>query len=257
VGANHAAAAPGDGSYRPGDSLVHALPAHVKIVAAFAFVFCVVATPRTEAWAFAGYAALLAVVAAVADVPLSFVARRAVIELPFVVLAVFLPFTGEPDTVILGVPVSETGLWAAFGLLAKGTLGVATSILLAATTPVPELLLGLQRLHLPDAITQIATLMVRYLAVVTDQARRMRTARLSRGDDPRFLWQAGGFARSLGTLFLRSYERGERVYLAMVSRGYQGRLPLGDEQPAGRAAWAQALALPACGLAVAVLAWSG
>jgi cobalt/nickel transport system permease protein len=249
--------APGDGLYRPGDSAVHALPAHVKIVAAFGFVFCVVATPRTAVWAFAAYALLLGAVAAVARIPPAFVARRAVIELPFVVLAVFLPFAGEPDTVVLGVAVSQTGLWAAFALLVKGTLGVVTSVLLAATTPVADLLVGLQRLRLPEAVTQIATLMVRYLAVVSDEARRMRMARLARGDDPRFLWQLRGFARSLGTLFLRSYERGERVYLAMVSRGYEGRLPLGDAQPAGRTAWLQALALPVGGLAVAVLAWSG
>ena len=50
----------------------------------------------------------------------------------------------------------------------------------------------------------------------------MRRARLSRGHDPRFLWQVGATARGVGALFVRSYERGERVHLAMLSRGFDG-----------------------------------
>ena len=61
--------------------------------------------------------------------------------------------------------------------------------------------------------------MLRYLDVLVGEARRMRVARISRGDDPRFLWQLRGFAAGIGALFLRAFERGERVYLAMVSRG--------------------------------------
>jgi cobalt/nickel transport system permease protein len=53
----------------------------------------------------------------------------------------------------------------------------------------------------------------------------MRIARISRGHDPRFLWQVGATARGIGALFVRSYERGERVHLAMVSRGWTGTMP--------------------------------
>ena len=61
--------------------------------------------------------------------------------------------------------------------------------------------------------------MLRYVDVIAGEARRMRMARVSRGHDPRFLWQVGATARGVGALFLRSYERGERVHLAMLSRG--------------------------------------
>ena len=74
-------------------------------------------------------------------------------------------------------------------------------------------------------LTQIATFMLRYLDVLVGEARRMRVARISRGDDPRFLWQVRGFAAGVGALFLRAFERGERVYLAMMSRGYRGGCP--------------------------------
>ena len=88
-----------------------------------------------------------------------------------------------------------------------------------------DLILGLDRLRCPQILTQIATFMLRYLDVLAGEARRMRVARLSRGDDPRFLWQLRGFAAGVGALFLRAFERGERVYLAMLSRGYDGRMP--------------------------------
>ena len=99
---------------------------------------------------------------------------------------------------------------------------MAASIVLAATTPVAELLRGLERLRVPRVLVAIAGFMVRYLDVIAGEVRRMRVARLSRGHDPRWIWQARAVAASAGTLFIRSYERGERVHLAMLSRGYAG-----------------------------------
>ena len=100
-----------------------------------------------------------------------------------------------------------------------------TSLTLAATTPLRDLLLGLQRLGAPALVVTIATLMLRYVDVIAGEARRMRLARISRGHDPRFLWQVGATARGVGSLFVRSYDRGERVHLAMLARGWAGRMP--------------------------------
>jgi cobalt/nickel transport system permease protein len=90
-------------------------------------------------------------------------------------------------------------------------------------------------------VTTIATLMVRYLEVIAAEARRMRLARVARGHDPRFLWQIGPTVRGIGTLFLRSYERGERVHLAMLARGYTGSMPVLGDTTATRRTWARAL----------------
>ena len=126
-----------------------------------------------------------------------------------------------------------------------------------ALGPMRDLIVGLDRLRCPAVFTQIATFMLRYLDVLADDARRMRIARLARGYDPRFLWQVKAFAVSVGALFLRAYERGERVYLAMVSRGYAGRLPRaeGDRAPAGQ--WVAAAVLPAATAGIALAAALG
>ena len=202
------------------------------------------------------YAAALIVLARVAGLPLPTLARRLVIELPFLLFAVFLPLVGQGERVeVLGVSLAVEGLWAAWNIVAKGTIGVATSVILAATTPVPELLRGLERLRLPAAFTTVAGFMVRYLDVITDEVRRMRIARISRGHDPRWIWQARAVAATAGTLFIRSYERGERVYLAMVSRGYAGSMPVLQDLAASRGQWLAALSLPAAAALVAATAW--
>ncbi|MFE1885457.1 cobalt ECF transporter T component CbiQ, partial [Streptomyces diastatochromogenes] len=225
--------------YRHGHSSVHALPPHTKLAAVFAFVVVVVSTPREAMWAFAMYAVLLAFVAYRARVPAGFLLKRLLIEVPFVAFAVLMPFVAEGERVdALGLSLSVNGLWGAWNVLAKGTLGVAASVLLAATTELRELLLGLQRLKLPPLLVQIASFMIRYGDVITDEMRRMRIARESRGFEARGVRHWGVLAKSAGALFIRSYERGERVHLAMVSRGYAGAMPvMGLVSPSPRPRW--------------------
>jgi cobalt/nickel transport system permease protein len=98
--------------------------------------------------------------------------------------------------------------------------------------------------------------MIRYGDVITDEMRRMRIARESRGFEARGVRHWGVLAKSAGALFIRSYERGERVHLAMVSRGYAGSMPVIDEVTASRAQWWYALALPFAALVVCLLGWT-
>jgi cobalt/nickel transport system permease protein len=236
-------------------SAVHRLAPEVKIAATVLFTIVVVITPREEFAAFGGYAALLAAVAVLARVRPLWLAKRATIELPFVLLALVLPFAGHGERVTwLGMSLSVDGLYGAWNIFAKGTLGVLASLLLAASTTTRDLIHGLDRLRCPQVLTQIATFMLRYLDVLTGEARRMRIARLSRGHDPRFLWQVKAFAIGVGALFLRAFERGERVYLAMVSRGYTGRLPSPEGSAATASHWAAAAVVPVAAGVIAVAA---
>ncbi|MCW2739438.1 cobalt ECF transporter T component CbiQ [Nocardioides sp.] len=209
-----------------GHSAVHRAPAHLKLLALVGFMLVVVATPRSWPAAYAVEALVLLSVVALSRVPVAYLAPRMVIELPFALFAVLVPFISHgPRTEVLGITVSEPGLHAGIALLVKGTLGVLASLTLAATTEPQDLLRGLQRLRMPDLIVQIMGFMIRYLDVVTAELTRMMTALRSRGCDPRSPRHWPVLARSLGALFIRSYERGERVHLAMLSRGYDGRLP--------------------------------
>ena len=214
-----------------GHSWLHRAPAHLKLLGLLAFMLVVVATPKDWYPAYGLYLLVLAGVVATSQVPPAYLLKRMVVEVPFLVFALLMPLIATgPRTEVLGLSLSEAGLLAAWALLAKGTLGVLASLTLAATTEPRALLFGLERLRVPDLLVQIMGFMVRYLDVVGAEMGRMKVARESRGftaRDPRH-WPV--LARSSGALFIRSYERGERVHLAMLSRGYTGTLPRLDRR---------------------------
>jgi len=242
--------------YLERDTVIHRLAPQCKVMAVLLFVVAVVSTPRGTAWPYAVYATALVAVAAIALVPAPVIVRRMVVEIPFVVFALLLPIVSlGPRVDVLWFSLSESGLQAAFVLLAKGTLGVVASILLAATTQPRDLLLGLQRLRMPQLLVQIMTFMFRYIEVVFAEMDRMRIARESRG----FRARSGGglrvLAHSAGALFIRCYERGERVHLAMLSRGYTGRLPVLADVGGGARQWAVAASLPAVAVVTTTCAW--
>ncbi|WP_446222557.1 cobalt ECF transporter T component CbiQ [Nocardia sp. IBHARD005] len=242
--------------YLAGTSPAHRAPTEVKIVCAVVAVFAVVATPRELLWPFGCYGLGLVALWRWWGIPLRWIAPRLLIELPFVVLAILLPFAaGQPRTEVLGLSLSVAGLYAAWGIIAKGTIGVGISLTLAATTSVRALPEGLTRLRVPGTIVMIVVLMLRYVDVLVAEAARMRLARISRGDDPRTLRQAGATARGVGTLFLRSYERGERVHLAMLSRGFDGTVPDVGTEPATRRQWLLGCLPAVAAIAVCAGAW--
>ncbi len=216
-----------------GHSVVHRAPAHLKLAVLVGFMLLVVSTPHAWVPAFVGYAVVLLVVVALSRVPPTYLAKRMLIETPFVLFALLVPFVATgPRIEVVGVSLSQPGLVAAATLLTKATLGVLAALTLAATTEPQAVLAGLRRLRLPDLIVQIMGFMLRYLDVVTAELGRMTTAMRSRGYDPRSPRHWPVLARSLGALFIRSYERGERVHLAMLARGYDGTLPSADPRAA-------------------------
>lgn len=159
-----------------------------------------------------------------------------------------MPFFGTGESFrILGFTIYESGIWAGLGIIAKGTLGILTAIVLSSTTTARELLRGLERLKLPSLIIQIATFMLRYMNVVNDEMERMRIARASRGFEATGVKHWRVLGQSAGALFIRSYERGERVHLAMISRGYKGLMP---QETNVKTSWADLLR----GLALPILA---
>ncbi len=127
--------------------------------------------------------------------------------------------------------------------------------MLAGTTQIPELLRGFDTLRAPRVVTSIMMFMVRYLDVVLGELSRMRVAMQSRGHRPRWLGHVKPFAQSIGHVFIRSYERGERVYLAMVSRGYTGAMPVSPTDGATIGQWSAVLAVAAAAWLVAGLGW--
>jgi cobalt/nickel transport system permease protein len=223
---------------------LHRAPAECKVLATIVFVLAVALVPRgAVVWPYAVDGLVLLVVAVIARADPRMMAGRLAIELPFVLFVIVLPF------------VAEDGGWLAFGIVAKATLAVLATGVLAWTTPGPEILRGAERLGLPRALVAIAGFALRYVQVVLDELQRMRLARVQRGDRARWLWQSRAGARGVGALAVRTFERGERVHVAMLARGYDGRMPsLRLAPPASPVAWISAAVVPAVAVAVLVAA---
>ncbi|HEY3894573.1 MAG TPA: cobalt ECF transporter T component CbiQ [Pseudonocardiaceae bacterium] len=231
----------------PADTPVHRMAPQCKVAATALFVLAVACTPPGRYWPYLWYLLLLAAVAGLARLPPLLLVRRLLVEVPFLLFVLALPVLGgPPQLAVLGLSLSAPGLHAAATITLKATFGLLATGVLAATTPLPAIITGLERLRVPRVFTAVASFMVRYLEVLAAELARMRIAAACRGANPRWIWQVRDVTAGLGALVVRSLERGERVYLAMASRGYTGALPVAlSGAAASRAAWAGALAIPA------------
>lgn len=234
----------------------HKLPAQVKIASVFTFILIVVLTPGQIYQAHLTFACIVIGLLIWTKVSLLSIRKRLIIEIPFVLFAFFLPILGtDPKIDFFGIQLSEPGLWAGWNILIKATMGVMMSLVLSSTTSQRELLVGLEKLKFPKLLVQIMSFMIRYTVVVTEELKRMAIARESRCFEAKGPKHWGVLARSGGALFIRSYERGERVHMAMLSRGYTGQLPLTSVQISSRQDFINATLLPLSAIFV-ILIWS-
>ncbi len=233
--------------------MIHSLPSHTKIVAAFFFIVIAVSTPIQRWEAFVGFFLVLFMTVAAAKIPFTLLFKRALIEIPFIFFALLMPFFGTGERFEVGpLNLYREGLLAGAGIFIKGTLGVITAIILSTSTQAREILRGLERLRLPSLMVQIASFMLRYVNVVNSEMERMKVARESRGFEATGLKHWKVIATAAGALFIRSYERGERVHLAMISRGYDGVLPHDEPPHIPLSIWLRSLTLPISALIISL-----
>lgn len=243
-------------------SPVHRLDARAKILGLIGFAVIVVTTPPEALWAFVLYAFILAFVAGLARLSPIALAKRALVVLPFVIMvAVFLPFfhqDGDRVFSLGGAHVTEQGLLVLWNALAKALLGVLSMVVLGLTTTFSELVTGFERLRTPKVLVLTVTFMHRYSRLFLEESRRMQRAMASRNFRARWLGNVPTLGRMLGSLFLRSYSRGERVYVAMVSRGYEGTIHLEGDSVFGQmeALFLAGLLGAALAVRIATAVWS-
>lgn len=198
-----------DHSAPPAAGPLQRAPAGAKMAVAIGLVILLVAT-RPSWPLYAAVATVLAALALASRVPAGTLARRMILAEPFVlgvaVLALFQP----------------GGLHAFAALLVRSTLCVAALVLLSATTPFADMLAVLRRIRVPGLMVTTLMLMHRYLYVLSDESRRMRTGRASRTfARPSRAREWRGLAGMLSNLFVRASTRSERIYAAMCSRGWR------------------------------------
>jgi cobalt/nickel transport system permease protein len=211
------------------DSVLHRLDPRIKIVNFVALLFFIIFSRPASLLSFSLYGLLILLLIGSSKIPVYYILKRCLIVVPFILMtALFLPFWQQGETIPLfhignfQVNVSAAG-WIIFqSVLIKGIFSVACLTLLTASTPFPQLLAALENMKFPKLITMILSFMYRYIFLIEDEAMKMWQAMESRHvGGPRWL-HLKVIANMLGTLFIRSFERGERVYLSMCCRGFDG-----------------------------------
>jgi cobalt/nickel transport system permease protein len=213
------------------DSPVRRRDPRLKFLLSLLFILAVVLTPAGSWLAFGAYFGILTAIFAISRLPLVYVLKRSLIILPFILLlGIFNLFTRpgiELSSLDIGnwhLGVTDGGLVFIGTLLARSWLSVLALILLTSTTPLPGLLKGIERLGMPKVVVMLLSFMYRYLFLLIDEVLRMKNARDSRSiGRPTMAFQAKTVGDMIGSLFIRSYERGERVYAAMAARGFDGQ----------------------------------
>ena len=207
------------------DTVVHRLDPRAKVGATMMFAVGVVSFPRYEVLSLLPFFLFPVLMASLGDIPSGFIARKVVAVSPFAVfVGIFNPLF-DPSTVAIAPGVSVSGGWVAFAsILVKFALTVSAALLLIATTSFPGICRGLRRLGLPALFVSQLLFLYRYLFVLMEEAMRVARARDMRSFGKRGAG-VGVFVRIAGTLFLRTVERAERIYGAMLARGFRGDVP--------------------------------
>jgi len=217
--------------YSDGDSLIHRLDPRTKLITSLAFIVAVVLTPVSNWRVFIFYFCLVVALLIISRLPPLYVLKRSLVIFPFVLLvAIFIPFfkqgevAGSYNIGLWQVSVTYSGLVVLANVVVKAWLSILSLILLSATTQFTELLRGLRQSGVPEVIVLILSFMYRYIFVLVDETLRMRRAQDSRNFGGSRRRQLKTIGNMIGTLFIRSYERGERVYAAMLSRGFDSQI---------------------------------
>ncbi len=220
-----------------GHSFFHRMHPGAKLVMVLVFILSVVTIDPGDDTILLVYGGLLLVGLISTQVPLRHTFFKGLKVVPFLFITIlFIPFLKEGEILWRGsfglfpISISREGCQLFLNILCKGSIAIFCMVFLNLTTPFHRLLKGIQAFGAPRIITDTLAVAYRYLFVITDEKERMLMARRSRLISPSFSLQWLSLSQLIGVLFLRSYERGERMYQAMCARGFHGTIVDIEEQ---------------------------
>jgi cobalt/nickel transport system permease protein len=223
--------------YHHGKSPLHTLDPRIKVIVTIAFILSNAFLPDGAWLAFALAWLFLLAANLVSSLGIGFTWKRSFIALPFALVAITVLFSipGKPIAsfhfLMWDFAITDAGWLRFISIVIRSWLSVQMAILLVAVTEFPKIIHALTHLRVPAIITVIISFLYRYLFVLTDEVMRMLRARQARSaaaagirSGGSVAWRAQIAGHMAGQLFLRSYERSDRIYNAMLSRGYKGEL---------------------------------
>jgi len=207
------------------DTFVHRLDPRVKLVATLLFLFTVISFSKYEISGLLPFFIFPMLLMTIGEIPFMLIFKKILLVSPFAVfIGIFNPLL-DSGQIIVGQGLTISAGWISLlSILLKFVLTVSTALLLLATTSFPGVCHGLRQLGLPSLFVSQLSFLYRYIFVLMEETMRIVRARNIRS----YGKQGKGmkvFVRIVGTLFMRTVERAERIYFAMLSRGFHGDMP--------------------------------
>ncbi len=183
-------------------------------------------------------ASMSAAVLALAHIPARVYARLLLIPVSFAVMSIVVVlFTTGSGAVLFEVPglplaVTADGANLALLLLARVFGGMCSLYFIALTTPMAEVFDILRRLRVPAVFIDLAMLTYRFIFILLEEAGQIYRSQVMRLGYGRFRESVRSFGMLAGALFIRTWESGEALVLAMDARCYDGKLGIpGETRP--------------------------
>ncbi len=214
----------------------NSLAPRTRLLCTLLSVFAIALTPNGRWLTWTVYGSSVLGIILLSRVTLPVLLKRVAVEFAFigtVLLGTLFRSGGEVIWSWGLLQITTEGLTVLGSVTLKSLLSLLMVNVLTLTTSIPALLNALVALRTPPLLVAIMASMYRYISVLLGEFNAMRRAAASRNLMGSNRWQRLVIGNMIGALFIRTYERGDRVYQAMLSRGYQG-IPLVEKVPSGR-----------------------
>ena len=204
------------------ESSIHRLDPRAKLFVVAVFIACVVSFHKYTVSALIPYCFFPAVMIALAGIPLRYLLKKYLLLLPFAVLiGIFNPLFDQTPLLDLG-RVSISGGWISFtSIIIRFTLTVFAAFILIAVTGFNGICAALERFRVPAIFGVQLMMLYRYIFVLSGEATRMTRARDLRAAGNRKM-KSRVYGSLVGHLLLRTWDRAQRVHMAMLARGFNG-----------------------------------
>ncbi len=206
------------------NSIIHSWDPRIKIFTILVLIFTIATIDQLPIAVLSLLTAFLLVV--LSRIPLAFVSRRllpvTIFLSPFFLI---LPLTmpGENNINMVGLSFNTGSLALAALIYLKAISIVILVVIMMGTAPFDVSMKALERLRVPVVLVQMILFSYRYIFVFLLEIRRMNTAMKARGFEKKTNFHTvATIGNFVGVLLVRSFERTERIYQAMLSRGYEG-----------------------------------
>lgn len=214
--------------HREGNSLIHRLDPRLKIVMIVFFILIVLTINYENRYWFLLYFVVPLLLAILSEISLLHYLIKLLRLYPMIFFVTLLiplfPLPDETPYRFWGISISSIGLQKFILINTKAVLILFISIVLTSTTDFMRLLKGLEKFRIPTLVLAILSFMYRFIFLLIDEMERVVMAYRSRYLHLSLMKKIKVFASMIGLFFIRTYERGERIYLAMESRGFQGNI---------------------------------